>query len=594
MMMRSRTLGKSLFGLLIGASLCVPAGVLATGRSGDSSAAPTYVDQGVSWTDATRGDFYTRDQGSAMIPLAWLKALQTADGKPFLWDGLARYGYLPNPATDSGLPVGFTSAGPAGQEMAGMTCAACHTRQLAVGAQQYRVDGGPAIVDFYGLLTDMVAAVQNVRTNPIAFTRFAIAVLGPKPSLKQTLALRVAVDIWYAREGALKAGAYPTDYWGPGRLDAVSMIFDRLTGLDIGWPPTYVIKSNIQPADAPVRYPFLWDAPKQDKTQWPGFAPNGSDIFGLTRNTGEVMGVFGTFHPTIDLKRLFFRDFLHNSSLNFDGLLKLEDLVKKIGPPQWPAAWPYNEALAAQGKAIYNLHTADGGCVDCHNENPGPKAFPNQPTWNTPIQDVGSDSREHDILNRTSSSGVLTGAWIPFLTKPLKSTERSFTLLSTSVGGAILQSGAWVPAIFGSQQQFKFVANVNGANARQPSDGVKQALDDSFPDRPEEKAKTDPPAYESRMIHGIWAAAPYLHNGSVASLAQLLTPDSQRLASFDVGPAYDTTNLGLSVSQPGWHGTRTTTGCDQRNSGNSHCGHNFGTTLTPDQKLALLEYLKKL
>ncbi|MEN2789714.1 hypothetical protein ABC974_08765 [Sphingomonas oligophenolica] len=107
-----------------------------------------------------------------------------------------------------------------------------------------------------------------------------------------------------------------------------------------------------------------------------------------------------------------------------------------------------------------------------------------------------------------------------------------------------------LPAILGNEQG-RFVANVNGAGARQPSDGVKQALDDCFPDRPEEKAKTDP-------------------------------------------PAYDVNNLGLSVSQPGWHGARTTTGCDQRNSGNSHCGHNFGTSLTPDRKLALLEYLKKL
>lgn len=587
--MRKAILKYSLAGTLVAACLAIPAATTA-GQGETVADGVTYADQGIPWTGPKRTSFYSGDQGSAMIPLAWLKALKTADGQPFLADKFARYGYLPNP--DSDLPVGFTTTGPAGQEQAGMTCAACHTRQLSAGGQQYRVDGGPAIVDFYGLLTDMVAAVQHLRSDPIAFARFSIDVLGPKPSLKQVAELRIAVDIWYAREGALKTGAYPTDYWGVGRLDAVSMIFDRLTGLDIGWPPTYVIKENIQPADAPVRYPFLWDAPKQNKTQWPGFAPNGSDIFGLTRNTGEVIGVFGTFHPKLSLKHLFFRDFLKGSSLNFDGLLKLEDLVKQIGPPKWPAAWPLDRTLAAQGRQVYEMHTAEGGCIDCHNENPGPRAFPDQPTWNTPIQDVGTDSREHDILNRTSKSGVLTGAWIPFLTKPLKGTERSFTLLSTSVGGAILQSGAWKQAIFGSGTPV--AANLAPNPKVSPSDGVKKALDDSFPDRPEEKVQTDPPAYESRMIHGIWAAAPYLHNGSVASLAQLLTPDSQRLTTFDVGPAYDTVNLGLATSQPGWHGTRTTTGCDQRNSGNSHCGHNFGTTLSPQQKLALLEYLKAL
>lgn len=589
-----KTLQKRLVtGAAIMACLGVPVGVLATG-AGQSDAADggvTYVDQGAAWTAASRSAFYVGDQGSQMIPLAWLQALKTADGKPFLFDKLARYGYLPNPDTD--LPIGFTKAGPAGQEMAGMTCAACHTRQLVVGTQQYRVDGGPAIVDFYGLLTDLVAAVERVRTNPIAFTRFAGDVLGPKPSLKQIVALRAAIATWCTREGALKAGAYPVDYWGIGRLDAVSMIFDRLTGLDLGKPPSYVIKANIQPADAPVRYPFLWDAPKQSKTQWPGFAPNGSNIFGLTRNTGEVIGVFGSFHPTKSLTHLFFRDFLHDSSLNFDGLLKLEDLVKQMGPPKWPDAWGYDPNLAAQGKLVYEMHTTpehstDGGCIDCHSEKPGPKAFPGQPTWDTPVQDVGSDSREHGILNRTSETGVLEGAWIPFLTKPLKARERSFSLLSLSVGGAILQSGAWVPAVFGGPQAMA------AGSRRVPSDGVKQALDDAFPDRPEEKAKTDAPAYESRMIHGIWAAAPYLHNGSVASLAQLLTPDGERLDSFQVGPAYDVANLGLATIQPGWHGTRTTTKCDDRNSGNSHCGHNYGTTLSPQQKLALLEYLKRL
>ncbi|MBE0762893.1 hypothetical protein IH729_24350, partial [Escherichia coli] len=50
----------------------------------------------------------------------------------------------------------------------------------------------------------------------------------------------------------------PKDTWGPARLDAVSMIFNRLTGLDIGTAPPYLIPDNIKAADAPVRYPFLW------------------------------------------------------------------------------------------------------------------------------------------------------------------------------------------------------------------------------------------------------------------------------------------------------------------------------------------------
>ena len=106
-----------------------------------------------------------------------------------------------------------------------------------------------------------------------------------------------------------------------------------------------------------------------------------------------------------------------------------------------------------------------------------------------------------------------------------------------------------------------------------------------------------PPAkgsYESRVMQGIWAAAPYLHNGSVPTLAELLKPAAQRVKSFKIGPAYDTVNIGLAVEQTHFDYTLMTTDCSDRNSGNSNCGHEFGTQLTDQEKRALLEYLKTL
>jgi hypothetical protein len=100
-------------------------------------------------------------------------------------------------------------------------------------------------------------------------------------------------------------------------------------------------------------------------------------------------------------------------------------------------------------------------------------------------------------------------------------------------------------------------------------------------------------AYESRVLRGIWAAAPYLHNGSVASLAELLKPAAQRKASFSLGPNYDTDDVGLAATQPGAN-PRTTTGCSELSSGDSRCGHEFGTSLSDQEKKALLEYLKTL
>src|SRR3712207_6596608 len=99
---------------------------------------------------------------------------------------------------------------------------------------------------------------------------------------------------------------------GPARLDAVGMIFNCLTGLDLGPPPSRLIPDNIKRADAPTRYPFLWNSPVQDKIQWPGFADNGNDVLALARNLGQVIGVF---EPK---KEGFFVNFLNNNSANFD------------------------------------------------------------------------------------------------------------------------------------------------------------------------------------------------------------------------------------------------------------------------------------
>jgi hypothetical protein len=115
---------------ILAACFCV--GLLEPEVSAAQSSTPVMVDQGPNWTPSTRREFYSRDQGSRIMPLRWIQALKQPNGAPFLAENLGRYGYLPG--TSPGLPIGFTAAGPAGQEVIGMTCAACHTRQITVGA----------------------------------------------------------------------------------------------------------------------------------------------------------------------------------------------------------------------------------------------------------------------------------------------------------------------------------------------------------------------------------------------------------------------------------------------------------------------------
>jgi hypothetical protein len=96
-------------------------------------------------------------------------------------------------------------------------------------------------------------------------------------------------------------------------------------------------------------------------------------------------------------------------------------------------------------------------------------------------------------------------------------------------------------------------------------------------------------------LNGIWATAPYLHNGSVPTLHDLLHPD-RRPAKFAVG------NREFDPVRIGYQYDLTATGpniwtYDTTQPGNSNIGHSgeaFGTTLPEDQKAALLEYLKKL
>src|SRR5262249_18212501 len=90
---------------------------------------PVPVDQGSDWTRDKPDKFYALDQGSRIMPLSWIRALTLPDGSPFMKDSLRRYGFLPNDDPDM-LPVGFTAAGEPRNAFIGLTCAACHTRQI--------------------------------------------------------------------------------------------------------------------------------------------------------------------------------------------------------------------------------------------------------------------------------------------------------------------------------------------------------------------------------------------------------------------------------------------------------------------------------
>jgi mono/diheme cytochrome c family protein len=99
--------------------------------------------------------------------------------------------------------------------------------------------------------------------------------------------------------------------------------------------------------------------------------------------------------------------------------------------------------------------------------------------------------------------------------------------------------------------------------------------------------------YVAPPLEGLWIRAPYLHNGSVPSLADLLNAPEQRPKRFWRGyDLFDGAAVGFVSS--GAEAERAGTPYDTTLPGNGNGGHAFGTTLEPERKRALLEYLKGL
>jgi hypothetical protein len=103
--------------------------------------------------------------------------------------------------------------------------------------------------------------------------------------------------------------------------------------------------------------------------------------------------------------------------------------------------------------------------------------------------------------------------------------------------------------------------------------------------------KTD--GYVAVPLDGLWLRAPYLHNGSVPYLAELLEPAEQRTRSFYRGhTVYDAARIGFVSEGP--DAERAGTPYDTTRPGNGNQGHLYGLALSSDQKRALVEFLKTL
>jgi hypothetical protein len=99
--------------------------------------------------------------------------------------------------------------------------------------------------------------------------------------------------------------------------------------------------------------------------------------------------------------------------------------------------------------------------------------------------------------------------------------------------------------------------------------------------------------YVSPPLDAVWIRAPYLHNGSVPSLVDLLEPPERRPRLFYRGhDVYDPQRMGFVST--GSDAERRGFRYDTTARGNSNAGHVWGTDLPPEAKRTLIEYLKTL
>jgi hypothetical protein len=582
-------------------------------------------------TAAQKESYYHLSQGAEILPWFVLSAVDAADSsKPFV-ENLSRYGLLPDPARDDGVPVGLTvTSNPFtfGMDFVGITCAACHVGELRHDGKAVRVDGAPNMFNlqlFYADAIKAVLALTNLsnpgkpwralkRLGRQDYGRYGIAAPFVRPAtlvyyganvllhrdrLNARLELLAVINV---AESQRESQHEPLTS-GFGRLDAFdgtrNFIFTRLRKADAGGK-FEVNTANMVELDAAVKFPPLWsrkaeppgpvEAYREQLQHFPavwGFKDydwvewtiDTNTV--MERNVTETLGAGATVVLDPKASSLF------ESSIPIKNMHDLEWLAYYIDPPRWPTAvfGEIKPDLAAAGQRIFQSR-----CAGCHEYGDDRRTATGLiDLRGMRPQDVGTDATvalriscpipdsgplaippksytAEDSQLLKDCHGVKAGA--PF-------TGNSFAATVQAAVGGIKQKAYAAAGIDTAQQQIMEDFDQRGAVAWRDT-----LLDTQAPYGP----------YAARPLYGIWAAAPYLHNGSVPTLYDLLLPPDQRPKRFALGAReYDPVKLGFVVE----------TACSQQDCvvdttlpGDGNGGHLWGTDLTEPDRMALLEYLK--
>lgn len=646
----------------------VDASIRATMPAGafdDSTRNPDSSYQG--WCEDYRQVYYRLPQGTTFFGLRydWVANLERPVGRErlmsrqymesigFIYDGAM----LPNKNNPGDLPIGLTWHYDAenGQKILDVGCATCHSSQLTYRGTALQIDGGSGGHSLTSsspsqFIAMAVASLFTTYINPAKFNRLADKVLADvdpgdyraaraemREAMWQTLR-EAAVYAWYNRPSR-----YPT-LEGYGRTDGLARIANTVFADNLD-------RSNYRLGNAPVNYPHLWDIWSFDWVQWMGSVKQA-----MARNLNESLGVRA---------RLQLRDAQHmfTSSALLPEMHCTETVLQHLKPPTWPEQLfgPIDLQLRDEGEQLFTevCQTCHGPfrfdasaaresgldesliaparpteCAVCHGPwqgSPGESMMPadaRHVTSGAPAEPVPGAYRNQVQRDKVWQVAHIHLDYIG--TDPtsalnfINNTYDLSALQDTPAGRAVTVregkpsdlryiddwehvTGGVGLRFIGGEVRFNNYADMGiwDREAREPTN--KDAVDDlnGFGEYDRPKAWR---AYRPRPLEGVWATAPYLHNGSVPNLYQLLSPADERDAVFYLGrKEYDPENLGLRTEN-----FKGAFRYDTNIIGNSNMGHEFDDGLcgngvigyqvkgrdgfcrrfTEREKRALLEYLK--
>ena len=577
-----------------------------------------YLDQG--WSEEDRQLFYNTPQGTELQGLhyEWLKALEL----PFSTEKLASpenmrgWGFIVDPdqekPANTGVhPVGMTShLNPTDNSVRlDLGCALCHTGELHYNGVALRVDGGQAI---HGMSTgapgefihSVGASTFEMRFNLAKWNRFADAIAGEDEEKRKQLKRDFAnfrERFFTFAEGPGNKDNFPTTE-GRGRTDAVGRIGNVVFGYNLG------IEENYKKADAPVSYPFLWDIWRFDWVQYTGFTNQA-----MARNVGESLGVMAPVKLVDEQGELLPEGEFGQSTINVEGMQCIETTLRKLRPPKWPedVLGSIDITQARRGKDLF----ADQ-CAHCHGPHEskpyawqlaaGPGDNPDhQRSVNWQWDMSGQISYdEHNLPVREDwRESIWAIPWIDIKVIGTDATAATNYVNHTFDPGPLVPKNPDDPddainrrvnAGDGLQLLLNELIPVLYKNSEISSDnnGIADYDGLNVPFRIVNKA-----AYKARPLHGVWATPPFLHNGSVPTIYDLLSPLEARPVRFGIGHReYNPEKLGyVTDMRPGNFAFDTT------QKGNSNVGHLFtdadvpgriGERLSEGERMALIEYLK--